>query len=44
MRNSADWLSSAPIVNLLKHAAILSQIRRFFSDRKLIKVEVPATS
>lgn len=44
MSDSASWQPSAPITNLLKRAAIVSQIRRFFSDRGLIEVETPAMS
>ncbi|OZI15379.1 elongation factor P lysine(34) lysyltransferase [Sodalis-like symbiont of Philaenus spumarius] len=44
MRDSASWQPSAPIANLLKRAAIVGQIRRFFSDRGLLEVETPAMS
>lgn len=44
MSDSASWQPSAPIANLLKRAAILGQIRRFFNDRGLLEVETPAMS
>ncbi|WP_406705877.1 elongation factor P--(R)-beta-lysine ligase [Sodalis sp.] len=44
MSDSASWQPSAPITNLLKRAAIVGQIRRFFSDRGLLEVETPAMS
>ncbi|MFT4464224.1 MAG: elongation factor P--(R)-beta-lysine ligase [Sodalis sp. (in: enterobacteria)] len=44
MSDSASWQPSAPIANLLKRAAIVGQIRRFFSDRGLLEVETPAMS
>ncbi|WMQ74509.1 MAG: Elongation factor P--(R)-beta-lysine ligase [Sodalis sp.] len=44
MSDSVSWQPSAPITNLLKRAAIVSQIRRFFSDRGLLEVETPAMS
>ncbi|MCR3755992.1 MAG: EF-P-lysine lysyltransferase [Sodalis sp. Psp] len=42
MNDSANWLPSAPIANLLRRAAIVSQIRRFFNDRGLLEVETPS--
>ncbi|MGL9774627.1 MAG: elongation factor P--(R)-beta-lysine ligase [Sodalis sp. (in: enterobacteria)] len=44
MSDSASWQPSAPIAGLLKRAAIVGQIRRFFSDRGLLEVETPAMS
>ncbi|MEN3261535.1 elongation factor P--(R)-beta-lysine ligase [Sodalis endosymbiont of Spalangia cameroni] len=44
MSDSASWQPSAPITNLLKRAAIVGQVRRFFSDRGLLEVETPAMS
>ncbi|MBT9431803.1 elongation factor P--(R)-beta-lysine ligase [Candidatus Sodalis endolongispinus] len=44
MSDSASWQPSAPIANLLKRAAIVAQIRRFFSERGLFEVETPAMS
>ncbi|RLR17682.1 elongation factor P--(R)-beta-lysine ligase [Sodalis-like symbiont of Bactericera trigonica] len=44
MSDSASWQPSAPIANLLKRAAIVGQIRRFFSDSGLLEVETPAMS
>ncbi|MEA9389814.1 elongation factor P--(R)-beta-lysine ligase [Acerihabitans sp. TG2] len=44
MSEIASWLPSAPIANLLKRAAVITQIRRFFSDRGLLEVETPAMS
>ncbi|UVK78074.1 MAG: EF-P-lysine lysyltransferase [Sodalis sp. Fse] len=44
MSKAVNWKPGAPIVNLFKRAAILSQIRQFFSDRGLLEVETPAMS
>ncbi|MGP4123679.1 MAG: elongation factor P--(R)-beta-lysine ligase [Sodalis sp. (in: enterobacteria)] len=44
MSDSASWQPSASIANLIKRAAIMNQIRRFFSDRGLLEVETPAMS
>lgn len=44
MTEMADWQPSAPIANLLKRAAIIAEIRRFFADRGLLEVETPAMS
>jgi len=44
MSDTASWLPSAPIANLLKRAAIMAEIRRFFADRGLLEVETPAMS
>ncbi|KYP96347.1 poxB regulator PoxA [Sodalis-like endosymbiont of Proechinophthirus fluctus] len=44
MSDSASWQPSTPINNLLKRAAIVGQIRQFFSDRGLLEVETPAMS
>ncbi|KQN43598.1 poxB regulator PoxA [Serratia sp. Leaf50] len=42
MSETASWQPSASIANLLKRAAILAEIRRFFSDRGVLEVETPA--
>ncbi|KAB8311927.1 elongation factor P--(R)-beta-lysine ligase [Erwinia endophytica] len=44
MSDTASWLPSAPIANLLKRAAIVAEIRRFFADRGVLEVETPAMS
>jgi len=44
MSDTASWQPSAPIANLLKRAAILAEIRRFFADRGVLEVETPAMS
>ncbi|MFU9136997.1 elongation factor P--(R)-beta-lysine ligase [Erwinia tasmaniensis] len=44
MSDTASWLPSAPIANLLKRAAIMAEIRRFFADRGVLEVETPAMS
>ncbi|MEB6337194.1 elongation factor P--(R)-beta-lysine ligase [Serratia rhizosphaerae] len=44
MSEAASWQPSAPIANLLKRAAILAEIRRFFADRGVLEVETPAMS
>lgn len=44
MSDTASWQPSAPIANLLKRAAIMSEIRRFFADRGVLEVETPAMS
>jgi len=44
MSETASWQPSASIANLLKRAAILAEIRRFFSDRGVLEVETPAMS
>lgn len=44
MSETASWQPSASIANLLKRAAILAGIRRFFSDRGVLEVETPAMS
>ncbi len=44
MSEMASWLPSAPIANLLKRAAVITQIRQFFTDRGLLEVETPAMS
>lgn len=38
------WLPTAPVENLLKRAALLAEIRRFFADRGILEVETPALS
>ncbi|CDG22689.1 conserved protein of unknown function [Xenorhabdus poinarii G6] len=44
MNEVANWQPSAPIANLLKRAEILTEIRRFFSERGVLEVETPAMS
>ena len=44
MSDTASWRPSAPISNLLKRAAIMAEIRRFFADRGVLEVETPAMS
>ncbi|MFB6421692.1 MAG: elongation factor P--(R)-beta-lysine ligase [Candidatus Malihini olakiniferum] len=44
MCESSLWQPTATIKNLLKRAAIVSKIRRFFSDRGVLEVETPAIS
>lgn len=44
MSETASWQPSAPVGNLLKRAAILAEIRRFFADRGVLEVETPAMS
>jgi len=44
MSEAASWQPSAPIANLLKRAAILAEIRRFFADRGVLEVETPTIS
>lgn len=44
MSDTANWLPSAPIANLLKRAAMMAGIRRFFADRGVLEVETPAMS
>ncbi|WP_413740040.1 elongation factor P--(R)-beta-lysine ligase [Sodalis sp. RH14] len=44
MSEMASWLPSAPIANLLKRAVVMTQLRRFFTDRGLLEVETPAMS
>ncbi|HGM7059520.1 TPA: elongation factor P--(R)-beta-lysine ligase [Serratia marcescens] len=44
MSETASWQPSAPIANLLKRAAILAEIRRFFADRGVLEVETPTMS
>jgi lysyl-tRNA synthetase class 2 len=44
MSETENWQPSAPITNLLKRAAIINEVRRFFSDRGLLEVETPAMS
>ncbi|WP_034911685.1 MULTISPECIES: elongation factor P--(R)-beta-lysine ligase [Erwinia] len=44
MSDTASWLPSASIPNLLKRAAIMAEIRRFFADRGVLEVETPAMS
>ncbi|MEG3132053.1 elongation factor P--(R)-beta-lysine ligase [Rouxiella sp. T17] len=44
MSETASWQPSASIANLLKRAAILAEIRRFFNDRGVLEVETPTMS
>jgi len=44
MSETASWQPSASIPNLLKRAAILAEIRRFFADRCVLEVETPCMS
>jgi lysyl-tRNA synthetase class 2 len=44
MSETASWQPSASIANLLKRAAIVAEIRRFFSDRGVLEVETPTMS
>jgi len=44
MSEIASWLPTAPIANLLKRAAVIAQVRQFFSDRGLLEVETPSMS
>ncbi|MGG5217170.1 MULTISPECIES: elongation factor P--(R)-beta-lysine ligase [Rahnella] len=44
MSETASWQPSASVANLLKRAAILAEIRRFFADRGVLEVETPAMS
>ncbi|MFS2224296.1 elongation factor P--(R)-beta-lysine ligase [Pantoea sp. B65] len=44
MSDTASWRPSATIANLLKRAAIMAEIRRFFADRGVLEVETPAMS
>lgn len=41
---STDWQPSASITHLLARAKILSDIRRFFTDRGVLEVETPILS
>ena len=38
------WRPSAPLDNLRRRASLLAQIRRFFSEREVLEVDVPAMS
>jgi len=44
MSETASWQPSASIPNLLKRAAIIAEIRRFFADRGVLEVETPCMS
>ena len=44
MNETTHWQPSAPIANLLKRAAIVADIRRFFADRGVLEVDTPAMS
>ena len=39
MSETASWQPSASIPNLLKRAAIMAEIRRFFADRGVLEVD-----
>jgi len=39
-----NWRPNAPIENLRKRAAILTEIRQFFADRHILEVETPVMS
>ncbi|WP_367680377.1 elongation factor P--(R)-beta-lysine ligase [Candidatus Fukatsuia anoeciicola] len=41
---TVNWQPNAPIKNLRKRAAILTEIRQFFADRNVLEVETPAMS
>lgn len=41
---SIGWKPSAPIKNLLQRAKIMTEIRKFFTERGLIEVETPVLS
>lgn len=40
MSETASWQPSASIPNLLKRAAIMAEIRRFFADREIGRAHV----
>ena len=44
MSETASSQPSASIPNLLKRAAIMAEIRRFFADRGVLEVETPCVS
>ncbi|MCF3854559.1 amino acid--tRNA ligase-related protein, partial [Salmonella enterica] len=44
MIETATWQPSASIPNILKRAAIMAEIRRFFADRGVQEVETPCMS
>ena len=44
MSETATWQPSASIPNLLKRAAVMAEIRRFFTDRGVLEVETPCMS
>ncbi|MDF7679970.1 elongation factor P--(R)-beta-lysine ligase [Enterobacteriaceae bacterium ESL0689] len=44
MSETATWQPSASIASLLKRAAIMADIRRFFNDRGVLEVETPCMS
>jgi lysyl-tRNA synthetase class 2 len=44
MSETATWQPGAPIPNLLKRAKLVSEIRRFFTDRGVVEVETPCMS
>ena len=44
MSETATWQPSASIPNLLKRAAVMAEIRRFFADRGVLEVETPCMS
>lgn len=44
MSETATWQPNASVPTLLKRAAIMAEIRRFFSDRGVLEVETPCMS
>lgn len=44
MVDSSLWRPTAPLDNLRRRAALLAQIRRFFSEREVLEVDVPVLS
>lgn len=44
MSDVASWQPSASIAKLLKRAKIISEIRRFFTERGVLEVDTPAMS
>lgn len=42
--SDALWRPTAPLDNLRRRAALLADIRRFFSEREVLEVEVPVLS
>ena len=44
MSDLANWQPSASIANLLKRAKIVTEVRRFFTERGVLEVDTPAMS
>ncbi len=44
MSESVSWQPTAPMSNLLKRAAMLADVRRFFADRGVLEVDTPSMS